>query len=188
MRRSDDQLLEAARAGDAASLNELVERHMPVVRRFASKLCRDPEDAKDVLQDTLLGATRGLGRFRGDASLGTWLYALARSFCIKRRRSSKFAPSETLSLEQTREAADVRDAARAPDDASFARELTTALEAAIAELPPDYREVLVLRDVDGLTAPQVASTVGVTVSAVKSRLHRARAQVRARLESKLAGG
>ncbi len=181
MERSDQELLEALRAGDRAALAELVERHAPAVYRFTSRMCREPEDAKDVLQDTLLSAARGLGDFRGDSSLTTWFYAVARSFCIKKRRKSKFAPAETVSLESG-EAVQLADASLSPDEAAAGRELGAALDRAISELDPDYREVLVLRDVEGLTAPEVAKVVGASVAAVKSRLHRARAEVRARLE------
>lgn len=181
MERSDQELLAALGAGDHAALAELVERHAPAVYRFASKMCREPEDAKDVLQETLLSAARGLGDFRGDSSLTTWFYAVARSFCIKKRRKSKFAPAETMSLESS-EAVQVPDASLPPDEAAAGRELGVALDRAISELDPDYREVLLLRDVEGLTAPEVAQVVGASVPAVKSRLHRARAEVRARLE------
>src|SRR5215470_15526196 len=88
---ADDELLAAARAGDAAALEELLERHQAQVYRFGMKMCRDPEDAKDVLQDTLLAMARNVRDFRGASSLSTWLYTIARSFCIKKRRRSKLA-------------------------------------------------------------------------------------------------
>lgn len=182
MPRSDQELLDALRAGDRAALAELVERHAPEVYRFAAKMCREPEDAKDVLQDTLLSAARGLGDFRGDATLSTWFYTVARSFCIKRRRTSKFAPTHTVSLEHSREAEQVPAPHMAPDEAAAGRELGLGLERAIAALEPDQREVLLLRDVEGLTAQEVSQIVGASVGAVKSRLHRARAAARALLD------
>jgi RNA polymerase sigma-70 factor (ECF subfamily) len=182
MERSDQELLDALGAGDREALAELVERHAPAVYRFAAKMCREPEDAKDVLQETLLSAARGLGDFRGDSSLTTWFYAVARSFCIKKRRKSKFAPAETVSLERSGEVVHVPDKSLPPDEVAAGRELGAALDRAISALEPDYREVLLLRDVEGLTAPEVAKVVGASVAAVKSRLHRARAEVRARLE------
>jgi RNA polymerase sigma-70 factor (ECF subfamily) len=74
----DQQLLERARAGDRAALETLLERHQPQVYRFGLKMCRDPEDAKDVLQDTLLAMARGVRDFRGASSISTWLYTVAR--------------------------------------------------------------------------------------------------------------
>lgn len=182
MTRSDQELLDQVRDGDREALAELVERHAPAVYRFAARMCRQPDDAKDVLQETLLSAARGLGEFRGDAALTTWFFAVARSFCIKHRRTSKFAPSETLSLEHSREASQVADRQLAPDEIVAGRELGRGLERAISALDAEQREVLLLRDVEGLSAQEVAEVVGASVGAVKSRLHRARAAVRAALE------
>jgi RNA polymerase sigma-70 factor (ECF subfamily) len=176
------RLLERARSGDRAALEELLERHQAQVYRFGMKMCRDPEDAKDVLQDTLLAMARGVRDFRGASSISTWLYTIARSFCIKKRRKSKFAPDErSLYSDAAPEAALLADPARRPDEAVSGREIEIALEQAIGALEPAYREVLVLRDVEGLTAPEVAEVLGLTAEAVKSRLHRARLAVRERV-------
>ncbi len=185
MDSADEELLTAIRAGDDAAMGSLLSRYAPSIYRFGVKMCRDPEDAKDVLQDTLLAAARGIREFRGASSLSTWLYTVARSFCIKKRRTSKFAPTETVSLDDHANALDARSAEKAPDEAASDHELSTLLDRAIASLDPASREVLVLRDVEGLTAPEVAQVLGVSVDAVKSRLHRARAEVRAKLEERL---
>jgi RNA polymerase sigma-70 factor (ECF subfamily) len=179
----DHALLEAARAGDRAALEAFIERHQARVLRFGVKMCRDPEDARDVAQDTLLAAARSIGRFREASSPSTWLYTIARSFCIKKRRRSKFAPVAVVSLDgEGREAAaEVPDPRRDPEQELDDRRLAAALDAAISALDPKYREILVLRDVEGLAATQVAEVTGLGVEAVKSRLHRARVQVRQRL-------
>ncbi len=179
--RTDSELLEAARGGDARSLESLLERHQAQVYRFGMKMCRDPEDARDVLQDTLLAMARGVHDFRGASSISTWLYTIARSFCIKKRRRSKFAPEPERSLETDAapETAELADPGRGPDEVLAAREVHDALEQAIAALEPKYREALVLRDVEGLSAADVAEVLGISVQAVKSRLHRARVSVRA---------
>jgi RNA polymerase sigma-70 factor (ECF subfamily) len=179
--RSDEQLVEGARGGDRASLERLLERHERRVYRFGLKMCRDPEAAKDVLQETLIAAARTVKDFRGASSPSTWLYAIARSFCIKQRRRSKFAPEheESLDAEGTgREVRGIADPGRAPDEALSGKQVEGALERAIASLEPMYREVLLLRDVEGLSAAEVAEAVGASVEAVKSRLHRARLAVR----------
>ena len=177
---SDDRLLAAARAGDREALEILLERHQAQVYRFGLKMCRDPEDAKDVLQDTLLAMARGIRDFRGASSISTWLYSIARRFCIKTRRRSKFAPEEERSLDTdpTAEARHLVDPSQTPDEALAGKQVETALDQAIAALEPMYREVLLLRDAEGLTAPEVAEVLGVTPQAVKSRLHRARLSVR----------
>ena len=177
----DSDLLERARAGDRQALESLLERHQAQVYRFGLKMCRDPEDAKDVLQDTLLAMARGVRDFRGASSISTWLYTVARSFCIKKRRKSKFAPDGVRSLETdvAPEAALLADSTRGADEELAGKRIERAIERAIAGLEPMYREVLLLRDVEGLTAPEVAEVLDVGVAAVKSRLHRARLAVRA---------
>ena len=179
---SDERLLADARQGDKHALEALLERHQPQVYRFGLKMCRDPEDAKDVLQDTLLAMARGVRDFRGASSISTWLYTIARSFCIKKRRRSKFAPAQQRSLESDAAVEAGRLAAgEDPAETLAGKEVEQALEQAITALEPMYREVLLLRDVEGLTAPEVAEIVGTSVQAVKSRLHRARLSVRERV-------
>lgn len=177
--RSEAELLEAVRTGSGEALEALLEGHEARLYRFARRLCRHREDAEDVLQESLLAAARGLPRFRGGSSLSTWLYTIARSFCIKKRRKSVFAPAEvSLDGEASAPARRVADPARRPDEALEASRLEAALERAIAGLDRPYREVLLLRDVEGLPAAEVARVTGLSVAAVKTRLHRARGRIR----------
>ncbi|OFX25919.1 MAG: RNA polymerase subunit sigma-24 [Anaeromyxobacter sp. RBG_16_69_14] len=179
MPNEDEVLLTEARAGDKAALGRLLERHQRRVFRFGMKMCGGEEDAKDVLQETLIAAARGIQDFRGASSVSTWLYTIARSFCIKTRRTSKFAPGHLESLEdRAREVGDLPDAGRGPEEAAAGSQMREALQDAISSLDPMYREVLVLRDVEGLSAPEVGEILGLSVEAVKSRLHRARVAVR----------
>jgi RNA polymerase sigma-70 factor, ECF subfamily len=179
----ETRLLEAARAGDTAAMDALLAHYQPRVYRFGMKMCRRPEDAADVLQDTLLAMARGLRDFRGASSVSTWLYTIARSYCIKKRRRSRFAPERELSLdaEAREEVRGLAHPGRGPDEALETRRLQEALARSIASLEPKYRDVLVLRDVEGLPAGEVAQVMGLSVQAVKSRLHRARASVRERV-------
>ena len=174
-------LLERARKGDRDALETLLAHHQSQIYRFGLKMCRKPEDAEDVLQDTLFAMARGLRDFRGASSISTWLYSIARSFCIKKRRRTKFAPVGEQSLDENpaTSAMLLVDPARRPDEVLAGRQVEDALDQAIAALEPMYREVLLLRDVEGLTAPEVAEVLGINVQAVKSRLHRARLSVRA---------
>jgi RNA polymerase sigma-70 factor (ECF subfamily) len=178
-------LLEAARGGDGQALDDLLKDVEPRLYRFSLKMCRRPEDAQDVLQETMLAVFRSVAGFRGDASVSTWLYTIARSFCIKKRRRRVFAP-EVVSLEASPAAGRAATTARDPEQSLADRELADALGAAIASLEPAAREVLVLRDVEGLPASEVAAITGASLSAVKSRLHRARLAVRERLAPMLA--
>jgi RNA polymerase sigma-70 factor (ECF subfamily) len=182
MARTDAELLGAAQGGDREALNELLERHQGRVFRFGMKMCGAEEDAKDILQETLLAAARNVDGFRGSSSVSTWLYAIARSFCIKKRRTSKFAPDHVESLEGgDGMALELPDARRTPEEDVSGTQVKGALQDAIGALDPMYREVLVLRDVEGLSAAEVAEVMGLSVEAVKSRLHRARVAVRDRV-------
>lgn len=176
----DDRLVESARSGDRLALEKLLEAHQARVYRFGLEMCRDPDAAEDVLQETLLAVARGIGGFRGASSISTWLYTIARSFCIKKRRRRKSAPAERSRVGEV-EAERLPAATKGPDEALADKQIESALKQAIGELEPIYREVLLLRDVEGLTAPEVAQVVGTSVDAVKSRLHRARLAVRARV-------
>ncbi len=179
----DDELIAAARAGSPEAIEALLEKYQQRIFGFGLRMCGDAEDAKEVLQETLLAAARNVGDFRGGSSLSTWLYTIARSFCIKRRRRAKYAPAEELSLADL--GASLPAAGPAPDEIASQQEVKRALAGVIESLDPDSREVLVLRDVEGLTAPEVARITETSVDAVKSRLHRARASVRALLEERL---
>lgn len=174
---TDAELLGAARGGDPEALSRLLERHQARIYRYGMKMCRHPEDAQDVLQETLLALARGVGGFRGDGALSTWLYTVARNFCIKKRRQSQFAPQLTSLEALTGDGSLPPDPAWGPDDQLAAKQV----EAAIDTLEPPLREVLILRDVEGLTAPEVAEVLSISAQAVKSRLHRARAAVRAQV-------
>lgn len=175
---TDETLIASARRGNTQALEALIARHQDRVYRYALKLCRNPDDAQEVLQETMLSLARGLAEFREEASLTTWLYAVARSHCIKQHRRSKFAPSQLESLEDDDAPTPSADARTDPETATAAREVDEALQLAIDALDDTSREVLVLRDVEGLTAPEVAKVLGTSPSAVKSRLHRARLTVR----------
>jgi len=184
---SDETLLQAARDGDPEALSALIERYSPRIYRFGMKMCRHEDDARDVVQDTLLAVARNVQDFRGQSSLSTWLYTIARSFCIKQRRKNVGEPAALESLHDLRaEGTPALVETRAPEELAAGRELEAALERAIDSLDPMYREVLVLRDVEGLTAPEVARVLELTVEAVKSRLHRARSTVRERIAPLLA--
>jgi RNA polymerase sigma-70 factor (ECF subfamily) len=180
---NEQALLDAARTGDPKALDKLLAASQARIYRFGMKMCRNPEDASDVLQETMIAIARTIRDFRGASSASTWMYTIARSFCIKKRRRSKFAPThmQSLSGDDAHEVVQVADPSRGPEEEVVGRHIDAALELAIRGLEPMYREVLILRDVEGLTAPEVAEVTGLRVEAVKSRLHRARLTVRSKL-------
>ncbi len=178
-----DPLVERAQAGDAAALEELLGSVAPSVRRFGQRMCKNPQDADDVLQDTLLSIATHLRDFEGRSSLVSWVFALARSACARRRRGMKNRPPVSDAA-----VAERGDEAPNPEERAADRELGAALTRALEELSEDHREVVLLRDVEGLTAPDAAAALGVSVEALKSRLHRAREALRASLKPLLEAG
>lgn len=175
-----DRLLAAAKLGDRHALEELLTRYQGDVLRFGLKMCGHPEDAQDVLQETMLTAARSISRFRGEAALSTWLYQIARSFCIKKRRRLRHE-AEAGGNQETCETETLAHDSENPEEQLAARQLEEALERALSQLDPKYREVFVLRDLEGLSAAETATVLGLQVATVKTRLHRARAQMRALL-------
>lgn len=170
------QLIEQARAGDVAAIQALLARCQPDVARFARTVCATPEDAEDAVQEALWIATQRIGTLRVASAFTSWLFQVVKHECYRLlRRARREAPLDTLPEVQLGQEA---------DQTMLAQDVA----AAIAALPPPYRQVLILRDVQGLTAPETAALLGVSVDAVKSRLHRARSAVRVALRGWVGGG
>lgn len=181
---TDAELLESVKKGDAKAMDQLLSRHEQKIYRFGLRMCGNEDDARDVLQETLLAAFKNLGTFRGDAQLSTWLYQVARSFCIKQRRRREGEPAHLESMEGSEVKAIPTDSSSLEVKA-HAREVGQVIQAAMNTLQLDHREALVLRDVEGLSAEEAADVVGIEVGALKSRLHRARMQLKQSLAAVL---
>ena len=174
VRSEEAALIAAAQTGDERAVLALVDRYQGAVYRFGKRMCPTEEDAEDAVQETLLTAVQKLGDFRGEASFTSWLFAIVRSRCSKRQRAASRAP--------VLEPIELTDEGPHPDELLNSQQLRRGLEAALATMDPMYREVLLMRDVEGMTAPEVAATLELSVAAVKSRLHRARGMLRERIE------
>ena len=179
---TDRELLLLAQQGDGAAIDRLLAQHEREVYRYGLRMCGNEEDAREVLQETLLAAFQNVKGFRGDAQLSTWLYQIARNFCARGRRRAVGEPERNEPLEH----ADAVPSEQAqPDAQAHAREIGALLQQAILGLSEAHREVLVLRDVEGLSAEEAAKVIGVEVGALKSRLHRARLELRGKLATTL---
>jgi RNA polymerase sigma-70 factor (ECF subfamily) len=175
-RREERSLVAAARRGDAAARTRLVEALSGTVFRFGRAFCRDPDDAEDVLQDVLLKLLEALPSFRGESALSTWAFTVARRTCaLRRRREARFASLEGRAGEPARA---LPDPGASPSRDAERGELRASLERGLARLPAAQREVLLLRDVEGRSAAEVARALEIGERAVKSRLHRARRALR----------
>ena len=177
--------------GDGAVVfDRLYRDHVDRIYRFAQRLCGQVEDAQDLVQDTFLNAYRGLEGFRGDAQVSTWLYRIAARACLRLRRKRKGEPARELSLDEFIPTSEgefrlqVPTDGLSPEEALENKELKRALHQAIQKLPNKYRVVLVLRDMEELTAKEVGTIMGLNERAVKSRLHRARLFVRRELSAR----
>jgi RNA polymerase sigma-70 factor (ECF subfamily) len=156
------------------------------------RMCGEREDAREVVQETLMQAFRSLKRLKHPAALGSWLYRVAANACLMKRRKGKFEPDRELSLEELAPApgegapVEIPDLGELPDEALVRGELRERVRAAILELPAHYRVVLVLRDMEHLSTREAAQALDLPESTVKMRLHRARLMVKKQLEQGLA--
>jgi RNA polymerase sigma-70 factor (ECF subfamily) len=165
----DEALLERARAGDLDAFAELVRRYERRVRSVLARLLDDERDVEESAQDVFVQAWRNLSTYRGDAALFTWLYRIAVNEALMRRRRKRVAVAE---LDEG-----MIGASEPEVDEGW-------LMARIRTLPDELRVPLVLRDIEGLSNQEVADVLELSLGAAKSRLHRARMQIRAELEAR----
>ncbi len=166
-------LIEAACRGEADATERLLNEFHPTITRFARKYCATPEDVEDAVQETLWIAAQKIGTLRVTSAFVSWLFRIVRNQCyrflhLKQQEESveDFSQLDLLDLEPERLIMLKQD-----------------VVCAIAQLPAAYRQVLILRDIEEFTAPQVAALLGITVETVKSRLHRGRNLLRDALQS-----
>ncbi len=151
-------------------------------------MCRDPSDAEDMVQEAFLNVFRYLKDFRFETKFKNWLYRIAASTCIKKRRKSKFAPELELSLEdfipkdEAEAQTQVPNWALMPLDQLLNEELADMVNQAILSLPEKYRLVIVLRDIEGFSTAETAQILGLSAANVKVRVHRARLFLREKLK------
>lgn len=179
---------EAAR-GDAAAMERLLVRAQEVAYRFSLLVCGHVEDAEDVMQDALLRTYRHVRRIEDPGAFRTWLYTTVRNACLMKRRRRAGEPAHFVSVEQGGGAGeagaapiDLEGAGRRPDQQMMDAWIDRRLHAALAALPPSYRAIVVLREIEGLSTKDVATVTGISEANVKTRLHRARGMLRRTLE------
>ncbi|MCA1692384.1 MAG: RNA polymerase sigma factor [Acidimicrobiales bacterium] len=171
-------LVEAAKAGDRSAFEELVRATSADIYTLAYRLTGDEEDARDVVQDAYFRAFRSIKRFRGDARFSTWMYRITANCAATHMAKRSKSRHEELSNEEP--IADPRPEVD-PEVMAEAGALRHQVSDALAELPPKLRAVVVLRDIYDLPHEAIASELGITESAAKVRLHRARHKLRERL-------
>jgi RNA polymerase sigma-70 factor (ECF subfamily) len=178
---TDEELVKRAQADDERAFGELVTRYESKVYSLAMKMLRNPEDAEDVLQDTFLRAYRGIKSFKGNSTFSTWIYRITANSALMRLRKKQL-PQVSIEDSDEREAPiSIADWAPGPAEQLLNQEMQKTMDEAIESLPPEFRQVFILRDVEELSNADVAEILDLSVAAVKSRLHRARLKVRNRL-------
>jgi RNA polymerase sigma-70 factor, ECF subfamily len=191
-RDPDLDLIEAYRRGTGSAFDVLVHRHEARVLRLCSRILSDADAALDAAQETFVKAWRALAQFHGDARFSTWLTRIAINQCrneLRRRRTVKH--TQPLSLDATPPGSEspTRDVVPAsgpdPYEVARGREVQQALALALSEIDDEAREVLLLRDAEDLSYDEIAQILEVPIGTIRSRLHRARGDVRRRLGSVL---
>jgi RNA polymerase sigma-70 factor, ECF subfamily len=175
----DEELVSRAAGGDLRAFGELVVRHQDRVYGLALHLLRDPSESEEVVQETFLAALEKLSTFRGDAAFGTWLHRVAANAALVGEPVEELLPRFDADGHLLQ--APGHDWSKRADEQLSDQQLRRGIAAAVQNLPDDYRIVFVLRDVEGLSSEEMAALLGISVAAVKSRLHRARLALRAKL-------
>ena len=181
------ELVQRARDGDATAFAEIVVRYQDRIYNLAFRMLGNEADAADAAQEAFVAAWEGMGRFRGQSALYTWLYRVAmnKALGLRRRRQARREVSSNAEEVLMETAADRREA---PPEVANAHEREAIVQEAIDALPDDLRSVAVLRDIEGLEYEQIAEVLSIALGTVKSRLHRARLVLRGSLARVLGAG
>jgi RNA polymerase sigma-70 factor (ECF subfamily) len=183
--KEDEHLLvAAAKSGDTAAFEELVERYERKIFRLTMNITRNKEDAEDAMQDAFMKSYSHLKDFDGDSRFYTWLVRIAANEALMRlrkRRPNQFSIDEPIEGEEDLMPVELEDWGPSPEQRFAQTEMHEILSGVIDELEPEYRTVFALRDVEELSTEETAKTLGISVPAVKSRLLRARLKLRQKL-------
>jgi RNA polymerase sigma-70 factor (ECF subfamily) len=178
---SDEQIVERALSGDADAFGEIVRRWERRIYALAYGMLGREDEARDAAQETFIAAFRNLGNFRGEAKVSSWLHRIAVNQCITRQRRARTRAENPLEA-GTGEAQFAAPAESSPARRAEGRERNEAVRRAVAALPPELREVIVLKEFEELTFQEIADALDLPLSTVKSRLYTALRQLRLRLE------
>jgi RNA polymerase sigma-70 factor, ECF subfamily len=185
VKQEDRQLVERAQGGDIGAFEALVEAHRDKVYGLSLRMTRSEADAAEITQDTFLSAYQHLKEFRGDAAFGSWVHRIAANNALMRlrhRRVVQAVEGEPQGPEFTERGSlslyPAQDWSRSAEGRILDAELGQAIQEATDRLPEGYREVFLLKDVEGLSYEQIAEVTGDSIAAIKSRLHRARLALR----------
>ena len=173
----EQQWIRAAQQGDSAAFEQLLLLYQQKIYHLALRTCGDPHDAEEATQEAFLSAWKNLPSFRGESSFSTWLYRLTVNACNDLFRKNK-ASAANVALEDEEAALQVPDTAPGPEESLQRKETQQAVQDALQQLSPEHRQVLLLRELQQLSYDEIAAVLDMDLGTVKSRIHRARNQLR----------
>jgi len=179
----ESRLIQRAAGGDPAAFNTLLGQHERRMYAVALRMCGNPEDAQDCLQEAMMRVWRAISGFKGQSSFSTWVYRITMNTCLDELRKRKNRPSTSLDtlVETGWSPADEDDT---PEHHALRREARQSLEGFIQDLPEDMRAAVVLRDIQGYAYEEIAEILGANVGTVKSRISRGREKLREKISSR----
>jgi len=180
--RDETELARALLAGETNAFERFVEHFRSKVFHYSWLMCGRPEDAEEVAQETLLKVFENFGQLREPERVRGWVFRIAKNACLMHRRKSVFAPAQEMSIDELPPAAEVPAGELTPDRSILGSELRAVMDRAIAELPPAYRAVVLLRDLEELSTEETAHILDVSTDVVKTRLHRGRLALKQTLD------
>jgi RNA polymerase sigma-70 factor (ECF subfamily) len=189
---AEAEFIERLKRGEAAAFEELVTERSGEIYGLLFRLTENGEEARDLTQETFLRAFQSIGRFRGEADLRTWIYRIAINqarnrwrWWRRRRRDSTVSLDATQGQSNQTLIATLAESSENPEQQTLAHERELALRSALQKVSRAYRETVILRDIEGFTYEEIATTLGINVGTVKSRLARGRQELRRKLEGSL---
>ena len=191
---TDHLLITRFKAGSMDAMEKIVERYEDQIFTFGLKMCGHLQDAEDIVQETFLNAFKYLNDFREETKLRNWLFKIAARVCFRKRRKKKFEPERELSLESfvvkdgLSSSYDIPDFSNNPSEQLERNELKQIINKSILSLPPKYRFVFNLRDIEGFSTKEASEILGITAQTVKTRLHRARLFLREKISEQFNEG
>lgn len=183
---NDMEIVERAKGGDMEAFAEIVRRYGDRVYRFVYSRIGSQEDAYDASQDVMVQVLESIGSFRGESKFSTWLYSVALNYCRNYRRKAGRARLVSIHKGTGDEETEIQicDERERTEDRIIEEEMVAAIKTEMVKLPDDYREILHLRDIEGMPYEEIASITGISLSNVKVRIHRGREMLRKRLAAR----
>lgn len=179
---AEDLLIKRAQSGDIAAFEALIEAYEQKVFHIAYRMAGNLDDAADMAQEILLKIFRNVGKFKGESKFSTWVYRVATNTCLdelkKAKRKATYSLDEEFETGEGQLGVEVADTAPTPEQRVEGQEIRDAITEAISRLSEEHRQIIILRDINGLTYEEVADILDCSLGTVKSRISRAREQLR----------